>query len=215
MKINPQLPQPCASYLTAHPSDNFADWLSSPAHDTNGDEYYRLHQHHLQQSALSFTAITTEPNQKHVIDEPSPPITDNPTHSARLDNSSVSAIKPQTASQSAIDGKTVRDTAPVMSEQLLALKTIITAYLADLDKPITAPDISPRANTAVSDKGLQHRRAITPSYQLFLNGNNAELALNTQQMSKPDADDLHTLIKQALAAKGYRLGKLIINGVTQ
>lgn len=60
------------------------------------------------------------------------------------------------------------------------------------------------------------RHTITfKQHQLFLQGNEAEIALNTLALNPKQTQALQELIREWLTKQGFRIKKLVINGVAQ
>lgn len=215
MKINEQLPLTNLPIANHSREDNFSDWLASPTLTQNGDEYYRQHQGDLQPSAITFKDMTIHADSKSLINDSMISVTHHTTSFTTTENIFVPDMTPQKALQMARNANHIAHASLEVEALFTTITTTITNYLITTDKPIVFDNISRQPNKAISYDQTAQSSASIATHQLFIIGHEAELALNTHNLSKKDAKELQQCIKEALASKGYYLSKFIINGVTQ
>ena len=189
--------------------------IDTENHTRKDDDLYWHHQDQLQQSELTFKS-------------------DSLLHTTHLAIRAKDANKDFTMAQSnelslpPSDGVSIFSNKKIptlesimLSNQLLSV--LVTQIQSQLKPTHCLPE--ERATIAQTNKALQtpttrkiETNAINETfknYQLFLNGNQVELTLNTTLFSKQEIQDLRVLIKQWLTQKNYTLKQLLINGESQ
>jgi hypothetical protein len=214
MKINEQLALMLnQTSQTNQPNQlNFEQWINTPTKQNSGDEYYWQHQDQLQQSSVQFNSQPLAhqqekqetPEGSKLMVNPSPP---EATISIPSQQKYVSYPLEKT------------DNNYLSAEEL-------TKIIIDLEQELTqfmTPDGT--ANTPLkTDKIAQLKAIKTADYDqynnseiknhhLFIQDQQVELTLNTQELNFKEQKALTQMMKHHLKNKGLILSKLIINGV--
>lgn len=176
-----------------------------------GEEYYWTHQQQLQQSALSFEPQPVK-KQQH-------PQSITPDKEKRTSEKTTSTPQAQ-ALQTKSDDSKIRPhsiatpTASVPKEAWgVGITLAKTSTTKGLEQPI-------RSNQNPVVKGLTSNPLDLPKprdfnkHHLFIQGSEAELTLNTNELSPKEEKELIQLIQNHLKLKGLALSRLVINGAT-
>ena len=208
MNIDNQLPsykQPQTK--TYRNSGDFADLMDK--HRPSGDEYYRQHQSELQQSELEFNAVEIAKG-KHFIQACAPKL----NHDAALIEEKVSVTPVHQTLQTPMhqDVEQQSDTDPhlINAERVIGPAQTLSLPLSQakptLELSATVEQQEPEGLSLAYKQELKR-------HHLFINQDEAELTLNTQDLEPEEAQEYIPLIKNFLKNKGLLLKKLIINGV--
>ena len=180
----------------------------------SGDEYYQQHLSQLQQSAITFDQpINTENTRQHIENTTK----ESETRDAKtiepheIDNQKPGKAQPSIAQTEPVTNHPVDLLAPLLTLIETTLKPIAAAVLPN---PIITPITPNKSTLMLQPNPLQAKPAYNP-HQLFVQGNQVELTLNTHRLNKQEVTQLKTVIKQWLVQKGYQLNRLIINGVQE
>lgn len=201
----------------AQQDNTFESLLSPSVQSRHSDEYYWQQQSKLQQSAITFKSRKAQDKL------PDPTSSENLIHEHALSPKTLPSIDEPAVSHIVIRMEKSSPAAPILSN--VSIKPLIKY----IEKPMVQPSsyglkenelnqsaAIDKANPRMQlNKPILAPESIVKPYQLFLTNNQVELSLNTAHLSKQQICDLHILIKDWLAKKGYSLKQLIINGIQQ
>lgn len=217
MKINQPLSSSLPTQTRSSPcfkTNEKDQWMASldvkKPITTQADEYYWQHQHQLQQSALTFNATTHEHDVASAPDTNQSKIDDDPT----LSSLSNSPLPPALLPASLLKIKSPEHLnlyTPEVATCSAHPATLLANYLVTEKEHQALTD----AIKTVVDKTMQRPTATIKPYQLFIDDNQVELALNTTHWSQQEILDLKSFIHQWVQKKGYSLKQLILNGEPQ
>ena len=218
MKIENQPPliiKKLANGASNPQQSSFDSLIDTESHARQDDDYYWQHQHQLQQSDITFNAKPQELSNPGLSDNRNPRLsTENREQSIENDLdvmvSIVSeALHPEKIEPPTNDNRSVNTTAKILH---LALQAAIVEHSRGLD--VMAHDSQTNV-TNLSQQPMLALASVFKHYQLFLDGNQVELTLNTTHLSKQQVSELHTFIREWLNQKGFTLKQLILNGEQQ
>lgn len=217
MKIENQLSVPLGQNLSAQhqSSPDFENWLCNSAkRNTGGDDYYWQHQDQLQQSALTFKfrmALSQDDDHNNHSLLAS-------AEKTELNDSVITSNHPYSCSQESylsFDSKTIvvdqltRDIVQCLSQQKDCLPTENTQANRQPNQQ-KMPAVSAECLQPALTKMLAFK-----NHQIFIQGNQIELTLNTANLSKQEVQDLKKMLKKWMTNQGLVLKQLIINGIQQ
>jgi hypothetical protein len=190
----------------------FDHLLNAPNKHTSGDDYYRQHQTDLQQSELTFTFINpkikptivpfTELNEQN---DPSKILKKNPALPAQIE------MQDNTMKKECINAPNV----PLM-KCTHAMQRFIKLNYANREASNYKDFFLTKNNSdRVYSNQIRSFLSVLKNYQLHINNNSGELALNTIWLSKKEITDLKNKIKHWFITKKLLLKRLLINGEPQ
>jgi hypothetical protein len=214
MKINDQLTWNSNQkpHTIQHDRANFEHWLERPTKQSSGDEYYWQHQSHLQQSNLCFDTKPLEGQSKKVLADrnelafyPSAPLYRKNSIEQKNADAGIEISHPM-AAETSHSGRSEGPPIMVQNPQEIL-------HYAQNDW-LRKNEASCTTNPIHQTKELKTPIPIhIKNHHLFLQNDQAELTINTQDLSQHDEKELIQLIEHFLKKKGLHLNHLIINGV--
>lgn len=189
---------------------SFEDFLRGTKKIT-GDDFFRQHLNSWMPSYLSFKARNVNAAKPlSLLEEPA-------TNSISLNETIHAAIKILTTP--CLNNTQALDT---QSYKIPLEKNAPTPNIKTLNHYVENPQELPMVDAEPEHTTLPpllnkflSKTPTHQSYQVFVNKQDAEVAINTSFLSKEDTQALQALIKKTLILKGYTLKHLIINGVLQ
>lgn len=191
----------------------FEHWITTPTKQNTGDEFYWQHQDQLQKSSLEFErrSLSNLHTRTGVCMEKQSIINDS------KDVSAYSESETQITEQS----ETRYTTNPGGNSS--CLKSIMDELIKELSQvqlPISGDSLTPNyrvRNTLNSNETKSFEQLLSKGslkkFHLFIQHDEAEMSINTQELNQEEQLELIAMIKLNLKHKGLSLRQLIINGV--
>lgn len=213
MKISESfLGQTLLNQTKPHGQSNFEQLINTPTKQNTGDAFYWQHLDQLQQSALRFDTRnlkSPKPIQNQSVDD------ETPIHQNTAQT--VLQCVQQREEADSFRGNSIPQNTQLPLLQINKHMPLQSPHngLPDYIKPVLKP----------IDKCFTHSISNTPSllkglpdskkHHLFIQDNQAELSLNTEDLTPIEEKELIQLIQNHLKQAGLSLRHLIINGVKQ
>lgn len=212
MKISELMPPTREHRQTGNqpPTADFSQWLTNPAQGEGGDDYYLRHQDQWQKSELTFDAqpLTVKRPSATRCDEDFDPAHMHAFSDTRAPQRENTHYEPQLTLS--ITRMASGKLAHIIDQlhQSLTPTAIAEAPFPQIWNDTASSVVKASSPSAQSNNALN-------THHLFIEGEVAELTMNTQELDSQEQKELVKLIKYSLKQKGLALSKLIINGVAQ
>lgn len=190
----------------------FEKWINNPTHQSDGGEYYWLHQDQLQQSALDFSAkpYTGQKERTLILTKDEPAFTDK--QSAIEDSFELTINHHTLVAATNPDALTIH-IEPLSPKQYLNSKLHSNSNAIIAFCP-PSKDQTVSRNKAIDATALPTLTAPDfKNHRLFIHKKEAELTLNVPTLKSNDLKQLTQAIKKIITQQGLLLKSLIINGV--
>ena len=190
----------------------FEQWLKTPAKENSGDEYYWQHQEQLQQSRLHFdpAPLAKQPkgveaaeisktlveSENHV--SPKNPLGLQPIVNAQFQQINSASLNMEVFTRVIICPESKSN------QNITPLDTTTNALITE--KKVTLEKIEIPVDSQITTRDFKN-------HHLFIDDQQVELSLNSQDFNSEDEKEFIQIAKNHLKNKGLSLRKLIINGV--